>query len=818
MFYAVLGVVFLLLLFYIFVSTGKNNDTDTDNKESNTTDTEKKLPEFSGSRIRVLPVTELIDCLALQPVIENIKIHSGLSTENWNKDGLPFIHNFLSLVQRLPASECHHHAGDGGLARHTLDVAALALRQAAGRSFPPNGKTEDIPRLTAVWKYGILVAALLHDVGKVLTGFKVTLSDLDNKNQGIWLPDAGNMPTNQYYLVDFLTENQQYSAHAEIGWSFFMTLVPESTRQWIANSSPDLIILLRSYLSGKKDGSIIEELVKSADMASVSRDLKQGNRQRFVTARKTPLIETIMDTLREMLSDRGRYFTIAKDAGGDLFRKGEMIYMISKNVPDYIREYIKQNNHPASGSFPTENSRIFDTLFEYRAILPNPFDETIAITNIAVQFTKNDKTNVKTQFTVLAFNAKTLYPDGDYPTEFSGLLEVVEEKAIKPATNNEIEAPNNNTVADSTNDNKIDTNNSKTDAETTHNDTTDDFVVPPIMANPFAQNPPTAPTQEQEDDTDLAKLLEEKTTDTVNRLPESVSGSPKDSPDTENNETQETEREVSSIDDLLQFAGVLETADTESKAEKVEEEIPQADTTKKHDKKQDKSELKELKKLLSGKTDEKTDNKPATETTKDEEPKQEPKKETQDMDAEKPVKLKELLNMPRPVPIKEQTTIENIAAPNVERNFKIRKALTGNFADEEDESKRQGVKFLHWLADGLADGSISYNTPQSIVHFVEEGMLIVSPAAFKHFTGGQFNKNNPDCLGVATQKSFQTIGLIHRTRRSSFYRAFNKKKEPLFICYLIADNQLHHLIQMGSRPANNPDLSIFNLGDIYATT
>ena len=101
------------------------------------------------------------------------------------------------------------------------------------------------------------------------------------------------------------------------------------------------IHLLRSYLSGNKDGSIIEELVKSADMVSVSQDLAKGSRQRFANARRTPLIETVMDTLQEMLADKGRYFTIAKDAGGDLFRRGDIIYMISKNVPDFIRNYLK---------------------------------------------------------------------------------------------------------------------------------------------------------------------------------------------------------------------------------------------------------------------------------------------------------------------------------------------------------------------------------------------------------------------------------------------------------------------------------------------
>ncbi|MBR5940471.1 MAG: TraI domain-containing protein [Neisseriaceae bacterium] len=806
----ILVVAVVAVLFFLWQP--EKDDSKEDAAPSPTT---TQLPEFSGSRLRVLSADELIRTLDLQPVIDNIKIHSGLSTENWNKDGLPLIHNFLSLVQRLPASESHHHAGDGGLARHTLDVAALALRQAAGRSFPPNGKTEDIPRLTAVWKYGILVAALLHDVGKVLTGFKITLSDLNGKNQGIWLSDTGNMPINQYYTVDFLSDSVRYAEHAEIGWSFFKDLVPEDTRKWISNSSPDLIMLLRSYLSGKKDGSIIEELVKNADMASVSRDLATGSRQRFATARRLPLIEIILDTLQEMLLDKGRYFSIAKDAGGDLFRKGDTIYMIAKNVPDYIRDYLQKNNPNIGASFPTENSRIFDTLFEYRAILPNPYEPSKAITNIAVQFIKGGKTTVQTQFTVLAFNAKTLYPDGDYPTEFSGLLEVVEEKAIKSATNNEIETQAENSVSGCNNDNKIDTNNSQKEIENTNTDTSDNYVVPPIMANPFANNPPTQ--NKQEDDTDLSVLLNDDT-------------NKKDSIHSNNLPKQD----ISSIDDLLSQTGVLE----ETEESNTEEETQVSEKNSATAQLDTVSEMPTVEHFSAVQKEEPDTTNTATlpETLSGS-----PKSRKQQNKEEKRNKLKALFadsseeeeteaiqsetlpetaldknngidnEMPRPVPVKKPDTLDNVLA--AARNHRIRKALNGN-AEEVDEFKRQGVAFLHWLADGLADGSVSFNTANSFVHFVEQGMLIISPAAFKHFTG-EFNAKNPECLGVATQRSFQLLGIVRRSRRTALYRAFNPTGQALFLCFLIPDEQLHHLIQMSTRPANNPNLTIIPADEMF---
>lgn len=388
-----------------------------------------------NDRFRILNAHELIQVLDLSPQISGIKMNLGLSDENWSKDALPFLEKYIAFVQRLPASESHHHAGDGGLVRHTLDVAALALVASTSQSWPPNAKTEEIAKKTAVWRYGIMCAALLHDVGKTVTGFQVELFDSAiSLEKLLWLPDTGSMAESGklYYRVEFPDAKSAYSTHAEIAWTFFQALVPSHVRQWLATTDPNLMITLRNYLSGKKDGSPLEQLIKNADMTSVSRDLRSGSRQRFSTAKRKPFIETIMETLKEMLSDRGVHFSIATTAGGDLFRKSDRIYLMSKNVPDYIRQYLRKNQHPAAGSFPADNQRIFDTLFEYRAVIPPENDPHRAINHIEVEFTRMDGEKIRNIFSVLCFNAKTLYPDGDYPTEFLGNLSEVSAKKEIP--------------------------------------------------------------------------------------------------------------------------------------------------------------------------------------------------------------------------------------------------------------------------------------------------------------------------------------------------------------------------------------------------
>ena len=43
------------------------------------------------------------------------------------------------------------------------------------------------------------------------------------------------------------------------------------------------------------------------------------------------------------------------------------------------------------------------------------------------------------------------------------------------------------------------------------------------------------------------------------------------------------------------------------------------------------------------------------------------------------------------------------------------------------------LRFMTWLKAGLAQGTLSFNETGAMVHFVKEGMLLVSPKIFQHF-------------------------------------------------------------------------------------
>lgn len=46
---------------------------------------------------------------------------------------------------------------------------------------------------------------------------------------------------------------------------------------------------------------------------------------------------------------------------------------------------------------------------------------------------------------------------------------------------------------------------------------------------------------------------------------------------------------------------------------------------------------------------------------------------------------------------------------------------------------------MAWLKEGLGDGTLPANRAGALVHFVDEGMLLVSPRIFREFAKRQAN-------------------------------------------------------------------------------
>jgi hypothetical protein len=86
---------------------------------------------------------------------------------------LPLVRRYTAFILDLPASEFHHHAKTGGLFTHSLEVVLASLKRFERHLVQEMNVDGSLNAMATLqrkhrWQYGLAVAALLHDLGKVV--------------------------------------------------------------------------------------------------------------------------------------------------------------------------------------------------------------------------------------------------------------------------------------------------------------------------------------------------------------------------------------------------------------------------------------------------------------------------------------------------------------------------------------------------------------------------------------------------------------------------------------------------------------------------
>jgi len=160
-----------------------------------------RLPVGGRKRITVpagaLPILSpgaLLAAPQRQVLLRKLDTLVSVSAAHYEALYLAAIERFAKLVQQLPASEAHHHAGEGGLLDHSLEVAVIALQLRRGYLLPPGALPEDQARLQDLWTYAVFTAALVHDLGKAVVDQRVHLFDDRGRSAGVGDAWQGPMP------------------------------------------------------------------------------------------------------------------------------------------------------------------------------------------------------------------------------------------------------------------------------------------------------------------------------------------------------------------------------------------------------------------------------------------------------------------------------------------------------------------------------------------------------------------------------------------------------------------------------------------------
>jgi integrating conjugative element relaxase (TIGR03760 family) len=384
------------------------------------------IASVHGDTLPVLRAPTLITRLDAGGLIACIGDNAHASADNFQRHYAPVIDRFLEFAQLLPASESHHHAQPGGMALHTLETVQHALQRRQGLMLPPGAPTETQQRQQHRWTYAVFVAALLHDTGKAAHDLRITY-DSPAHASAVWNPLAGSLPAlaAERYRVDFAYgAARDYAAHRRFPLVLLPQFVPPPVLGWLAEGST-LLQELAEYLCGERRDGALAELVAVGDRESVRRNLLNGPRQRFASARNVPLIERLMDALRKMLAD-GAWLPLNRD-GAAGWVADDALWLVSKRLADEVRRFLHAQGDTAVPG-EDKNDRLFDVWQEYGAVVPNP------ATGGAVWRARVEGLDYAHELTMLRFPLVRLWPEATrFPSAMQGRIVVLPTAEPTPA-------------------------------------------------------------------------------------------------------------------------------------------------------------------------------------------------------------------------------------------------------------------------------------------------------------------------------------------------------------------------------------------------
>ena len=79
-------------------------------------------------------------------------------------------------------------------------------------------------------------------------------------------------------------------------------------------------------------------------------------------------------------------------------------------------------------------------------------------------------------------------------------------------------------------------------------------------------------------------------------------------------------------------------------------------------------------------------------------------------------------------------------------------------AARNPQPSETAINFIVWLQTGLAQRKLNYNETGAMVHFVPEGMALVSPAIFKEYVSACLPDEDPAAMGLQVQRAVIQAG------------------------------------------------------------
>ena len=327
---------------------------------------------------------------------------------------------YAELVQLFPASESHHHAHSGGLLDHGLEIVVCALKLRQSYLLPPGTPPEIQTQQAEAWTAGIAYAALLHDIGKLVTDLLV--EDCDSQH---WHPWHG--PLRKPYRFRH-NPHRQYRLHGASTGLLAIAVLGSEPLDWLS-SFPELWAMLLPALTGQyEQAGILGELVIRADQASVAQALG-GDPVQALAAPRHALQRKLLEGLRYLVRNE---FKLNQPEASDGWLTESALWLVSKTASDKLRAHLLSQG---ISSIPERNTTLFNILQEHELVLESPAGKAIW------RATVHSDSGWTQTFTLLKLAPSLIWEAEQLPTTFAGrvVMEVAAtaESTDIPAANSE---------------------------------------------------------------------------------------------------------------------------------------------------------------------------------------------------------------------------------------------------------------------------------------------------------------------------------------------------------------------------------------------
>lgn len=358
-------------------------------------------------------------------------------TENvWDNHYLYAIEQFSELVQEVPASEIHHHSKVGGLIDHTLEALHAGTRIAQGYVLPPNSEPEHIAESSDRWRFGAFIAILAHDIGKVVTDIEVVYRMRGGEFEH-WHPWYGNIPIGAEYSFRYRNRinNSKIgkSLHEKATMSLLPRLLTKKAAQWIFEDTELLAQLFSTVTHSTFGGQAIAEIVRTADSASVAKNLGADTGVKTDHSNSIPLHEKLIVSLRKLITDGDLK---RNKPGAAVWVTNSDTWVVSKATMEAVRVQLVNEGHTG---IPQNVVRLFQVLKDHELLIPNSEGESVWTAEI------NDYAkNWQQKLTFLRFKNEIIWPTSN-PDTFDGEVLPID----KSGNNiNEAQSPEDKSVVD----------------------------------------------------------------------------------------------------------------------------------------------------------------------------------------------------------------------------------------------------------------------------------------------------------------------------------------------------------------------------------